>query len=68
MARGEAGPASDIDIMVDLLPEHPYSELLRISGLNLGAPQILGHPVDIFASEVMKRRVSESAALDAVPL
>lgn len=68
VARGDAGPDSDIDIMVDLLPEHPHSKLLRISGLNAGARKVLRHPVDIFAPEVMKRRVSESAELDAVPL
>lgn len=68
VARGEAGPGSDIDIMVDLLPEHPRSKLVRISGLNLRAREVLGHPVDVFAPEVMKRRVSESAALEATPL
>lgn len=68
VARGEAGPDSDIDIMVDLLPEHPHSKLLRIGGLNVGARELLGHSVDIFAPEVMKRRVSESATLDAIPL
>ncbi len=68
MARGEAGPDSDIDIMVDLLPGHPLSELLRINGLNVGARQLLGHAVDVFAPEMMKRGVSESAAREAVPL
>jgi len=35
VARGDAGPGSDIDIMVDLVPEHPHSELVLISGLTV---------------------------------
>ncbi len=68
VARGEGRSDSDIDIMVDLLPEHPHSKLLCASGLNAGAREILGQSVDVFAPEVTKRRVSESAARDTVPL
>jgi len=68
VARGEAGPDSDIDILVDLLPDHPHSSLIRISGLMAETREALGRDVDVFAPQVMKARVSESALRDAVPL
>ncbi len=68
VARGDAGPGSDIDILVDLVPDHPNSELIRISGLTVEIRETLGREVDIFATEVMKERVSASATRDAVPL
>ena len=68
VARGDAGDASDIDIMVDLLPDRPHSELLRISGLTVGLREVLGRPVDVFAPELMRDRVSATALRDAVPL
>lgn len=68
VARGEADPESDIDIMVDLLPDHPHSELVRISGLTVEISDVLGREVDVFAPELMKGRVSATAMRDAVPL
>jgi predicted nucleotidyltransferase len=68
VARGEATPSSDIDIMVDLLPDHPHSELIRIAGLNVELRELLGREVDVFAPELMKKHASASAILDAVPL
>lgn len=68
VARGEAGPGSDIDIMVDLVTDHPHSELIRIGGLNAELREVLGREVDVFAPEVMKKHVSASAIQDATPL
>ncbi len=45
VARVEAD--IDIDIMVDLLAEHLRSTLLRISGLNVGAREIIERSVGI---------------------
>jgi hypothetical protein len=66
VARGEAGPSSDIDIMVDLVPEHPHSELVRIGGLTVEIREALGRNVDVFAPALMKQRVSQTAMRDAV--
>jgi len=68
VARGDASPDSDLDIMVDLLPDHPHSELVRISGLTLEIRTMLGRPVDVFAPALMKSRVSATTMKDAVPL
>ena len=61
VARGDAGPGSEIDIMVDLVPEHPHGELLRIGGVTVEVREVLGRDVDVFAPALMKERVSETA-------
>ena len=68
VARGEAGPNSDIDILVDLNPRENDSDLFRIAGLTENLRRILGHNVDVFAQQLLKEKVSVSAVRDAVPL
>lgn len=68
VARGDAGAESDIDIMVDLIADQPYSELVRISGITAGPRDVLGRNVDVFSPQLMKKRVSTTALRDAVPL
>ena len=48
VARGDAGPLSDIDLLVDL--EDPRRRtLMRLGGLNEGLRRVLGRPVDVVA-------------------
>ncbi len=68
VARGEAGPDSDIDILVDLIPREHDSDLFRISGLMEETRRLFGRPVDVFAPQLLKEKVSTSATRDAVPL
>lgn len=68
VARGDAGNESDIDIMVDLIADHPRSELVRISGITVGLRKVLGRNVDVFSRPLMKASVSTTALRDAVPL
>lgn len=68
VARGEAGPDSDIDILVDLIPRENDSDLFRISGLMEETRRLFGRPVDVFAGQLLKEKVSASAIRDAVPL
>lgn len=68
VARGEAGPNSDIDLIVDLLPDDAHSELVRVGGLRVGFRRVLGHDVDVVAPQLLKSQVSETALKDAVPL
>lgn len=67
LARGEAGPDSDIDIIVDMNPADG-NLLIRASGLMEEVRQLLGRPVDVFPTQLLKRRISESALADAVSL
>jgi len=68
VARGEAGPHSDIDLLVDLLPDDEHSELVRVGGLRAGLRRVLEHDVDVVAPQLLKSRVSATALKDAVPL
>lgn len=68
VARGDASENSDLDVMVDLLPDEQNSELLRISGLTAGFEQVLGRPVDIVVPELLRAPVSKTALADAIPL
>lgn len=67
MARGEATPNSDIDVLVDLDPADGRV-LMRLGGLTEGFRRVLGHPVDVVTPAVLRERVSATALADAVPL
>lgn len=67
LARGEAGPDSDIDIMVELDPADG-NLLMRASGLMEEVRQLLGRTVDVFPVQLLKPKISDSALVDAVAL
>jgi predicted nucleotidyltransferase len=68
VARGEAGLDSDIDILVDLIPNELDSDLFRVGGLTEMFRRILGRPVDVVATQLLRERVAASAERDAIPL
>ena len=65
VARGEATADSDIDLLVDLLPDGG-NELLRVSGIAEELSQLLGTRVDVVTTSLLRREVSASAMADAV--
>lgn len=67
VARGEAGPESDIDILVEMDPADG-NLLMRASGLMEEVRQTLGGKVDVFPVQLLKRAVSHSALAHAVAL
>ncbi len=67
VARGDATPDSDIDILVDLDPKDG-NILFRAGGLNDEFRRILGRDVDVFSAELLRSSVSETALDDAVAL
>ena len=67
VARGDAEPDSDIDILVDLDP-HSGNPLMRISGMSEELSEILGVRVDVVCDELLRDRVSEAAHAEAVAL
>jgi predicted nucleotidyltransferase len=68
VARGDAEERSDVDVLVDLLPDDRDSVLLRLSGLTVGLSNVLGRPVDVVVPDLLRTPVSSSALADAVPL
>ena len=68
MARGEAGPGSDIDVLVRFDPEAPvtlwdYAGLKRRVGRILGASK---RRIDVIDLDGMDRRVRPTAERDAI--
>lgn len=67
VARGDAGPGSDIDILVEMDPRDG-NLLMRASGLMEELRTLFGRRVDVFPVQLMKRPISASALSDAITL
>ena len=68
VARGDAGPDSDIDIVVTMNPDDG-NLLMRASGLMEETRSLFGRDdIDIFPEQLLKPSISESAFADAVAL
>ncbi len=68
VARGTARTGSDIDILVEMNPADG-NLLMRASGLMEETRALFGSDdIDIFPVQLLKRPISESALVDAVPL
>ena len=68
VARGDAGPHSDIDIVVTMHLEDG-NVLMRASGLMEETRTLFGRDdIDIFPEQLLKPSISESALADAVSL
>lgn len=67
VARGNATAASDIDLLVDLLPDSG-NDLLRVAGVAEELSEILGVKVDVVAQSLLRDEVSATALTDSVAL
>jgi predicted nucleotidyltransferase len=65
VARGEARPESDIDLLVDL---DPGRNLLDLGGLLMDLRDLLQVPVDVGTEAMLKDRIRERVLREAVPL
>lgn len=65
VARGDDGPDSDIDLLVDLDPSVGLFNLMRMGTL---AEELLGRAVDVVPRDGLKKEVAASAAKDEAPL
>ena len=65
VARGEAGPESDVDFLVDF---EPGVSLLDHAGLLVDLQDSLKCKVDVGAARMLKSRVRERVLADARPL
>jgi predicted nucleotidyltransferase len=65
VARGEAGPDSDIDFLVDL---EPGRSLLDLGGLLMDLQDLLGVGVDVVTPRGLKPRNAARVLAEAVPL
>jgi hypothetical protein len=65
VARGEAGEASDVDLLVDALPG---TSLFDIAGFQNDVEKVLGRKVDVVTQEDLSPAIRARALADAVPL
>lgn len=66
-ARGDAGEDSDLDLLVDLVPE-AGNELLRVAGLAEELSGLLGVRVDVVTAALLREAVSATTLADAVAM
>lgn len=65
LARGEAGPESDVDLLVKL---DPGVTLFKHAALVRELEALLGRKVDVVSERGLRPRVREQVLRDAVPL
>ena len=65
ISRGEEGPDSDIDFLIDFEEDRSLFDLV---GLKLELEEFLGHKVDLVTENAMHRLISAKVKKEAVPL
>ena len=65
VARGDDGPDSDIDFLVDL---DARVGLIKLAGLERELSTLLGRPVDVVPADGLKSRVRTAVERDLVTL
>ena len=63
-ARGEGGPDSDIDILIDVAPGFPFS-LVDLAALKNSLSDLLGHEVDIVTREGIEPAIRDRVLREA---
>ncbi len=65
LARGEARPESDVDVLVDLDRDHPMG-LFEYSRLKLHIAALLGNSTDVVNRKTLKPLLRDNILRDAV--
>ena len=65
MARGDAGPESDVDILVDL--EQGRSALV-LGGILMDLQELLGKRVEVVTSAALHPKIRESVLAQAIDI
>ena len=65
VARGDAGPLSDIDFLVEM---EPGRSILDLGGLVTDLRQLLGCRVDVVTERGLKARIRARVLEEAIPL
>jgi predicted nucleotidyltransferase len=65
LARGQAGTASDVDLLIDLKAGRT---LLDLAAFRREATEILDMPVDVATEDMLKDRIRDRVLAEALPL
>ncbi len=64
MARGEAGPDSDIDLLIDIAPGYPFS-LVDLAALQNFLSDRFGREADVVTREGLEPAIREQVLREA---
>jgi len=64
-ARGEAGPESDLDLLISLGPERSLFDLVA---LKLDVEDLLQCPVDVVTDRALSPYIRDRVLAEAIPL
>lgn len=64
VARGEARPGSDVDVLIDLDPRHRFG-LLDLAGVKSVLEDALGRPVDVITREGLAKNLRAKVSAEA---
>ena len=67
VARDDAGPDSDIDLLVEFQPSAKVG-LLRFLDIQEYLERLLGRPVDLVARDALKRQLRDQILREAIPV
>ena len=65
VARGDARPDSDLDVLVDM---EPGASLFDMGGLLVDLEELLGCKVDVVTERGLRQRIRDRVLREAVPL
>jgi len=65
VARGEAGPESDVDFLIDM---EPGRTLFDLGGFLYELRELLGIPVDVVPEKGLRENIRANVLEEAVPL
>lgn len=65
VARGEDGPESDVDLLIDI--ESPFT-LVDLARLQMAVQEVLQHDVDVIPSRGLRGKIRSSAFEEAIAL
>jgi predicted nucleotidyltransferase len=65
VSRGDAGPASDLDFLVELEPGYT---LVDLGGLQMDLKELLGHEVDLVEPAALHPLIRDRILAEAVPI
>jgi uncharacterized protein len=68
VARGSAGPASDIDFLVDFVPSSKARSTLRALDMAMELERLLGRRVDVVTESSLPWFIQPQIISEAVPL
>ena len=67
VARDDAGPDSDIDLLVEFQPSAKVG-LFRFLDIQEYLERLLGRPVDLVARDALKRQLRDQILREAIPV